>query len=216
MYCFYGWLYNNILLLGDFYIYVCCQSKPLEFLSLIDSFNMVQWMKDPTHTHGHTLYLVLSRGFSITDAKVFDTLLSGQMPVLFMLPFSQWSSSIIPTVQPTRYFSSHLCDAFTNTFNEVCLSLSLESSLPDLDVEQFLSLFNACSEVLNTTAPLKPKKSKPETEPWLNDNICSLSQACRRAERKWKKGNFHMKCLKTVLLLFRKLWNQLSLSIFLI
>ncbi len=40
----------------------------MEFLSLIDSFNMVKWMKDPTHTHGHTLDLVLSHGFSITDA----------------------------------------------------------------------------------------------------------------------------------------------------
>ncbi len=64
--------YNNILLLGDFNIHVCCQSKPLEteFLSLIDSFNMVQWVKDPTHTHGHTLDLVLSHSFSITDAQV--------------------------------------------------------------------------------------------------------------------------------------------------
>ncbi len=52
------------------------------------------------------------------------------------------------------------------------LSLSLESFLPDLDADQHLSLFNtACSEVLNTTAPLKPKKSKPKTEPWLSDNI---------------------------------------------
>ncbi len=35
------------------------------------------------------------------------------------------------------------------------LSLSLDSFLPDLDAEQHLSLFNtACSEVLNTTAPL--------------------------------------------------------------
>ncbi len=98
----------------------------IEFLSLIDSFNMVQWVKDPTHTHGHTLDLVLSYGFSITDAQVFDTLLSDHWPVLFMLPFSQLSSSITPTVQLTCYFSSHFYDDFTNTFNKVCLSLSLE------------------------------------------------------------------------------------------
>ncbi len=84
------------------------------------------------------------------------------------------------------------------------MSLSLESSLPDLDAEQHLSLFNACSEVLKTTAPLKPKKSKPKTEPWLKDNIRSLRQACRRAERKWKKDKFHMKCLKDCLATFQK------------
>ncbi len=115
--------YNNILLLGDFNIHVCCQSKPLEieFLSLIDSFNMVQWVKDPTHTHGHTLDLVLSHGFSITDAQVFDTLLSDHMPVLFTLPFSQLSSSITPTVQLTRSFSSHFCDDFTPLTRCACL-----------------------------------------------------------------------------------------------
>ncbi len=153
----------------------------MKFLSLIDSFNMVQWVKDPTHTYRHTLDLVLSHGFSITDAQVFDTLLSDHMPVLFTLPFSQLSSSITPTIQLTRSFFSHFCDDFTNTFNEMCLSLSLESSLPDLNAEQHLSLFNtACSEVLNTMAPLKAKKSK--TEPWLNDNIRSLWQACKRAQ----------------------------------
>ncbi len=176
---------------------------------------MVQWVK---HMYIRWTWFSLMV-FSITDAQVLDTLLSDHMPILCTLPFSQLSSSIIPTVQLTRSFSSHLCDDFTNIFNKVCLSLSLESCLPYLDAEQHLSLFNtACAEVLNTTAPLKPKKSKPKTEPWLSDKICSLRQACRRAERKWKRTNckFHMKCLKTALLIFRKQWNSLSLSFFLI
>ncbi len=158
-------------------------------------------------THVYTLDLVLSHGFLITDAQVLDTLLSDHMPILCTLPFSQLSSSIIPTVQLTRSFSSHLCDDFTNIFNKVCLSLSLESCLPYLDAEQHLSLFNtACAEVLNTTAPLKPKKSKPKTEPWLSDKIRSLRQACRRAERKWKKDKLQIsyEMLKDCLANFQK------------
>uniref|UniRef100_A0A8C1GYK9 Scavenger receptor class B member 1 n=1 Tax=Cyprinus carpio TaxID=7962 RepID=A0A8C1GYK9_CYPCA len=105
---------------------------------------------------------------------------SDHMPVLFTMPFPQLSSSITRTVQLTHSFSSHFCDDFSNTFNMMCLSSS-----PDLDADQHLSLLNtACSEVLNTTAPLKLKKSKPKTKSWLYDNIRSLRQACRRAERK--------------------------------
>lgn len=109
--------YNYILLLGDFYIHVCCQYKPLtmEFFNLIDSFNMVQWVKDPTHVHGHTLDLILSHGFFITNVQVFDTLLSDHMPVLFTMPLPQSSSSTTYTVQWSRFFSSHFQDDFIST-----------------------------------------------------------------------------------------------------
>lgn len=202
--------YNYILLLGDFNIHVCCQSKPLtmEFFNLIDSFNMAQWVKDPTHIHGHTLDLVLSHGFSTTNVQVFDTLISDHMPVLFTMPLPQSSSITAHTVQWSRFFSSHFQDDFTSTFNEVSLSLSLESSLPDLDAEQHLSLLNtACLEVLNTTAPLKPIKSKIKTEPWIDNNIRTLRRACRSAERKWKKDKLQIsyEMLKIVLVFFRKL-----------
>ncbi len=108
-------------------------------------------------------------------------------------------------------FTAFVGDCITKYNNilllgDLCLSLSLEQFLPDLDAEQHLSLFNsACSEVLNTTAPLKPK-SKPKTEPWLSDNIRSLRQACRRAEQKWKKDKLHFsyEMLKDCLANFQK------------
>ncbi len=148
-------------------IYVCAVSLNLWKGSFSVSLIHLIWFSGLKilHINRHSWDLVLSHGFSITDVQVFDTLLSDHMPVLFTLPFSQLSLSITPTEQLPRSFSSHFCDDFTNTFNKVCLSLSLESFLPDLDAEQHLSLFNtACSEVINTTAPLKPKKSKPKTE----------------------------------------------------
>ena len=59
--------YDCVLFLGDFNIHVCCPDKPLvkDFLSLIDSFNLVQCVSGPTHEHGHTLDLVLSHGLSV-------------------------------------------------------------------------------------------------------------------------------------------------------
>ncbi len=41
--------YDRVLIVGDFNICVCCPDKPLvkDFLSLIDSFNLVQWVPAP-------------------------------------------------------------------------------------------------------------------------------------------------------------------------
>lgn len=109
-----------------------------------------------THAHGHTLDLVFSHGISVTDVKVFDTLISDHMPVLFSMSFPPSMSHVTPTAQWTCSFSPCFRDEFTNTFNEVCPSVSLESLLHDLDADEHLSLFNTvCSEVLNITAPLK-------------------------------------------------------------
>ena len=63
--------YDRVLLVGDFNIHVCCPDKPLvkDFLSLIDSFNLVQCVSGPTHEHGHTLDLVLSHGLSVSNLE---------------------------------------------------------------------------------------------------------------------------------------------------
>lgn len=60
--------YVRFLIIGDFNIHVCCESKPLvnDCLSLIDSFNLTQSVTGPTHEKGHTLDLVLSYGLWIS------------------------------------------------------------------------------------------------------------------------------------------------------
>ncbi len=79
--------YECFLLVGDFNIHVCCQSNLLskEFLNLIDSFSLVQWIKDSTHVQGHILDLVLSHGFAVSDIEISDFLLSDHKPILFSI-----------------------------------------------------------------------------------------------------------------------------------
>lgn len=45
-----------LMVIGDLNIHVCYPDKPLvtDFLILIDSFNLVQWVSGPIHKHGHT------------------------------------------------------------------------------------------------------------------------------------------------------------------
>ncbi|KAI2647331.1 Transposable element Tc1 transposase [Labeo rohita] len=79
--------FDRFLLMGDFNIHVCCQSNPLsrEFLNIIDAFNLTQWVKGPTHIHGHILDLIFSYGVDVTDVTVSDYMLSDHKPILFYM-----------------------------------------------------------------------------------------------------------------------------------
>jgi len=104
------------------------------------------------------------------------------LPLLTITPVSN-------TTQARAYLPHFEMD-FTKLYNESKPILSLESPLPDLDVEQHFSLINTAWEyILNLTAPLKFFKSKTKTksEPWVDHSLRSLRQSCRKAERKWKK-----------------------------
>lgn len=45
--------YDRFLLVGDFNIHVCCPSNSLS-KKFLESFNLVQWINESTHIHGHT------------------------------------------------------------------------------------------------------------------------------------------------------------------
>ncbi len=59
-----------------------------------------------------------------------------------------------------------------------------------------MSIYNGCNQpckdVLDIVAPLKTKQRKVRSDPWLNDEIRSLRQICRQAERKWKKNKLQI------------------------
>lgn len=72
---------------------------------------------------------------------------------------------------------------------DVALSISTAvtaSCSPD----DLVVLFNSsCLEILDAVAPLRHKRSNFKSKVWLDDNARSLRQACRRAERRWKKDH---------------------------
>lgn len=76
---------DNILILGDFNIHVCCPNKPMvsEFLQLVNSFNIMQFVSSPTHEQGHILDLVLSLGLPVCNVDVCNYGLSDHMPAIF-------------------------------------------------------------------------------------------------------------------------------------
>ncbi len=51
----------TVLIFGDFNICVCCSfSSFTDFIKLLESFDLTQYVKQPTHGNGHTLDLMHS------------------------------------------------------------------------------------------------------------------------------------------------------------
>lgn len=82
--------------------FLCCPDKPAvkAFLNVLDSFGLVLWVSDPTHSHGHILDSDLSFGFLLTSVKTVKTAFSDHSAVLldFVLPFI-----IAPKPAPVRW-----------------------------------------------------------------------------------------------------------------
>ena len=87
-----------------------------------------------------------------------------------------------------RSLNSTTATTFSNTF---ILSQSPTISVAIFtcsDIEELVTLFNAsCLETLDCVAPLKQKRVKTITTPWLNAITRSVRKSCSKAKRKWKK-----------------------------
>lgn len=187
--------YDRILILGDFNIHVCCDSKLLskEFRSLIDSFDFDQWVSGPTHIQGHTLDLLLSRGLPVLDINILDTGLSDHLPVLFSLLIPRTTSIQQPPSRLIHVFSDFSSTQFTASYSDLCAIQDMDSCSSYQDADDHLdSFYSSCTAILNVVAPLKLKKHKHNSKPWLNETTRLLRQTCRRAERKWNKDRLQV------------------------
>ncbi len=54
----------------------------------------MQSVLEPTHSHGHTLDLILSFGFSIHNVEIANTLLSDHKPVILNVSFNASSGNL--------------------------------------------------------------------------------------------------------------------------
>ena len=163
--------YHHFLIVGDFNIHVCCDSKPFvkDFLRAIDSFNLVQFVTGPTHEKGHTLDLVLSHGLNVCIQDLCSTQISDHLPVLFSLKLPRAPAKPCALTRTRHVIKSSTTEEFSKAFGLV--------STPDLSssVEDATSMFNsACTAILDFLAPLKTQTSKSASEPWLNDSTRAL------------------------------------------
>ncbi len=187
--------HEKVLLLGDFNIHVCCSSKPYsaEFLNLIESFDFTQWVSSPTHNHGHTLDLILTHGFSISNIEISSASFSDHRPVFCTIPLMGRVLRNPSLARLTRSLTQHSSEEFSVAYRDVCNSLESESTLLNLDADAHFNLFNStCADIMNSIAPLKYKNHKPLPVPWHTETTRTLRRTCRQAERKWKKDRLQV------------------------
>ena len=137
-------------------------------------------MKEPTHTRGHTLDLVISKGVNISSVGVKDFALSDHFCVFFDL-------QIIPNVQLTsvsvkrRYINE-------NTSAKFMEAIAMSPIVSAESVDELLDKFNwKMSNVMDVVAPIKTKMTLIRKKtPWRNTMIVkALKTECRKAE--WRK-----------------------------
>lgn len=165
-----------------------------EFLALLDSFNLTQSICGSTHIKGHTLDLVLSSGISVDKLDITNVAISDH----FLIEF-EFSSYSPPSVPPpshvlARSFNSATASLFSNSF-KFALPPSLSADLPSCtNIDELVSSFNlSCTNTLDQIAPIKLKRVKSNTlTPWVDSSIQVFRQACRQAERKWKKDKLQV------------------------
>lgn len=74
-----------VIILGDFNNHICCPSNPMphEFIDLAESFNLVQSVKEPTHSKGHILHLVVSYDFCPDNIDIVVVFIVDHRAVIF-------------------------------------------------------------------------------------------------------------------------------------
>ncbi len=174
-----------MLLLGDFNIHVDTDTvHALEFMSVLDCFNLQQHIDFPTHVHGHTLDLVCSTGIDIIASKGSDIGVSDHKLIEFSCDFyikKPFAKSLIvyrawKLVDPLS-FSAALSDSLLSD----CCSLS--------STEDILNVYDeSISTVLNHFAPIKSRQvSSSRSSPWFNTELRAIKIKGRRLERFYKK-----------------------------
>uniref|UniRef100_A0A3B3HMF5 Reverse transcriptase domain-containing protein n=1 Tax=Oryzias latipes TaxID=8090 RepID=A0A3B3HMF5_ORYLA len=182
-------LYDRVLIVGDFNIHVCCPEKPLvkDFLEIIDSFNLVQWVSGTTHEQGHVLDLVLSHGLPVFNIEICDLAVLDHMPVVFEAGLSRTAVKSTAPPQRRRIFNSSTAGRFSSAFNQLVVPPSAA------DVLELSSWFSSsCTSILDSVAPLKTLKPRPKPEPWFNERTRAARRACRKAERRWRRDKLQI------------------------
>ena len=167
---------------GDLNIHVNDTNEPnaCEFLDLLVSMGLKQYVKGLTHEGGHTLDLVITREYDdvIKSVPVIDRFVSDHAAVL--CPLNSVKPPAVVKEIKYRQLKAIDMDALRADLRDSDLCTKEFT-----DVDEMASCYNsALQAILDKHAPLKTKKHVP----WFNSQIKAAIRARQKAERIWHKS----------------------------
>ena len=176
---------GKLLIVGDFNIHVDDTSSQActSFLSLIDSFDLVQHVEQSTHVGGHILDLILSRA---SDKLLEYCFVSDLITDHFAV---NWCARAHRPLRPVKQLCFRkLKDILPESFCADLEKLPLMDAA-EKDMNCLLQQYNSgLLEVLDRHAPLLKRSFvvRPPN-PWDNDDIRSARKKARRSERRSRR-----------------------------
>ncbi len=135
-------------------------------------------MHGPTHSRGHTLDLLISRGLNISSIVIKDVALSDHFCIFFDILISVSTESRSVSVRK-RCINENTSALFME-------AISLTPSIYADSVDLLLDSFNSkVKNVIDDVAPVKVcKKNGRQKSPWRKSTaVQSMKRQCRKAEQ---------------------------------
>ena len=176
---------GNLLICGDFNFHIDDKNDrdASSMLELCDSLNLQQHVSGPTHIHGHTLDLILTRSSerTLADTPVTDYLVSDHYAILCSLHTAKPSAQMKEITY--RKIKSIDIEKFCTDIERSDLVMN-PSCDPDLCYVQYCTVLQ---DILDKHAPERKTKIiiRPLV-PWYNDDITLEKQKRRQLERLWR------------------------------
>ena len=179
-------LSGKLILLGDFNMHVDTPNRAdvRRFLSSIEEVGLHQHVIGPTHKHGHTLDLVMSR---LDDNLVKDwrigTRMSDHNAILCKVNVQRPEAQ--KKVTSSRNIKNIDQQAFKDHFSEKFSSLNANADDANVVTEGYE---NAITATLDIYAPATKRScTNRARQPWYNSDIHVARRARCKCEKRWRK-----------------------------
>ena len=173
---------DKLLITGEFNFHMDVPTDPnnIHFRDLLDAMGLVQHVKQPTHIHGHTLDLIITRQSDDFTAEepLFDRFIFDHVAVICSLRTRR------PVVELKHAEYRKLNSIDSVLFAEDIRNSTLYIDLPD-NLDKLVNCYNTTlSSLLNKQSPMQSRKMRNRPKPpWFDDEIMQARGDRRKAEK---------------------------------
>ena len=189
----------EIVFVGDLNLHLddSSLSSTKKFFNLIEEYSLTQHIKEPTHTAGHILDVLITK----TLSKIMPESITVHDPGFsdndgncltchhFAIDFSFCYKKPLPAKKIIKY--RNLKNIDIKSIAQAVNKLSLESKLTECDtVDDMVSIYSdSLKSILDLHAPTLTRTVTDRSKsPWFTSELLAMKSEKRKLERQWKKS----------------------------